>query len=700
VSRLDCNALALAHGGWGDSDGSPLVCAESEAGLGGCSGRVPLDRAEHFCEAAGARLCTADELSDNEATGSGCAYDTVRVWSSTVCSGDGGLVGRLTQAGSADYLHTVARTCSAPEDEVAARCCADTQLYPPAPPLVTLEPPRGLRVVQSSCTNVSLQWEPPHGAYPAEGYVVDWVSDIQRLDGRPPAATGSSKGATQRTVLEAHALIGGLQPGTGYVLWVAARNAAGIGAWSSGLEASTRPADAPPRAPKPPVISSAPRAECATLRLRLPEEEQGSGCSAALSLALQYKSPSTRTWSIAKQHLLAGSEVVVDGLDAKLAYSYRLIAFNQAGGSEPSEVVGPVVVGMKEGFADSQPTARATSSASVLVDWGAATSDCQSGLAWKVFYRPAESKSATWKLLSASHAGTAMRAELECPTGCVFKVAPLVSGFGGSSLASRPTTPLPMRPTVEGAARLLMHLAISPDELPISSQEMASFESETAAVLAIPRHRVKVVEARPLASEWQVVFDLLPELSAKTGALRSVEGEVAALASQLLSVESKLFLGGVTRHANGTAGLHRLVPKRGAAATATAAATYDLVPVAASASLAPGAESGGRWQTLAALAALALCACTLLARRRSRAGRPHRYGLPGDTDLVDEYADDERGDDVRPQPLAAYRETLARETLGSPNALLGSPIELERYGAESRHAKPTVAEGQGAVEYF
>ena len=46
---------------------------------------------------------------------------------------------------------------------------------------------------------------------------------------------------------------------------------------------------------------------------------------------------------------------MVDGLDPKLAYSYRLIAFNQAGSSEPSEVVGPVVVGMKEGFADSQP---------------------------------------------------------------------------------------------------------------------------------------------------------------------------------------------------------------------------------------------------------------------------------------------------------------------------------------------------------
>ena len=42
-------------------------------------GRVPLDGATHFCEAAGARLCTAQELSDNEATGSGCAYDLVRV---------------------------------------------------------------------------------------------------------------------------------------------------------------------------------------------------------------------------------------------------------------------------------------------------------------------------------------------------------------------------------------------------------------------------------------------------------------------------------------------------------------------------------------------------------------------------------------------------------------------------------------------
>ena len=45
----------------------------------------------------------------------------------------------------------------------------------------------------------------------------------------------------------------------------------------------------------------------------------------------------------------------------------------------------------------------------------------------------------------------------------------------------------------------------TPNPTPTPNQEIASFESETAAVLAISRHRVKMVETRPLASEWQVV---------------------------------------------------------------------------------------------------------------------------------------------------------------------------------------------------
>ena len=160
------------------------------------------------------------------------------------------------------------------------------------------------------------------------------------------------------------------------------------------------------------------------------------------------------------------------------------------------------------------------------------------------------------------------------------------------------------------------------------------------------------------------------------------------------SLISRRYTGTATGTGTGTA-------TGSSAGTGAGTATYDLVPVAASAPLAPGAGSAGRWPMLAALAALgALCACALLARRRGRAGRPHRYGLPGDIDLVQGCADDERVEEHRPQSLAAYRQTLGRETLGSPVAQMGSPIALERYGAESRHAKPAVAEGQGAVEYF
>lgn len=70
----------------------------------------------------------------------------------------------------------------------------------------------------------------------------------------------------------------------------------------------------------------------------------------------------------------------------------------------------------------------------------------------------------------------------------------------------------------------------------------------------------------------QVVFDILPETpSAKAprdragydaGAAAAVDGLAATLASLLRSPESQLFLGDVTRHANGTGGLLRLVHRR------------------------------------------------------------------------------------------------------------------------------------------
>ena len=90
-------------------------------------------------------------------------------------------------------------------------------------------------------------------------------------------------------------------------------------------------------------------------------------------------------------------------------------------------------------------------------------------------------------------------------------------------------------------------------------------------MLAVSRQRVKMVETRPLTSEWQVVFDILPEMPnakgaprnhAEVGASAAVDGLAVTLASLLHTPESRLFLGDVTRHANGTAGLHRLVQRR------------------------------------------------------------------------------------------------------------------------------------------
>ena len=64
--------------------GSPSICAESRAGPEGeCSGLMSWFDAAAFCEADGARLCTDQELLNDEALGTGCGYDSHRIWSST-----------------------------------------------------------------------------------------------------------------------------------------------------------------------------------------------------------------------------------------------------------------------------------------------------------------------------------------------------------------------------------------------------------------------------------------------------------------------------------------------------------------------------------------------------------------------------------------------------------------------------------------
>jgi len=106
--------------GWNaDKYGSKSVCGESDLGLGGCSGVKSWDDAVDFCAAAGARLCTADELLDDEARGTGCSYDGKRVWSSTKCSDNGkyhGVGGSSKKSG---------KKCWAASKKRLVRCCAD-----------------------------------------------------------------------------------------------------------------------------------------------------------------------------------------------------------------------------------------------------------------------------------------------------------------------------------------------------------------------------------------------------------------------------------------------------------------------------------------------------------------------------------------------------------------------------------------------
>lgn len=110
--------------------GSPLVCAASRITSGSnnpnghtCATATDYESATNMCHAIGARLCTSDELSGNEAKHSGCNLDLERVWSSTEDECPDGAT--ATQAGGADYLEEHPITCTDQTDDLFVRCCAD-----------------------------------------------------------------------------------------------------------------------------------------------------------------------------------------------------------------------------------------------------------------------------------------------------------------------------------------------------------------------------------------------------------------------------------------------------------------------------------------------------------------------------------------------------------------------------------------------
>jgi len=49
----------------------------------GCSGKISFYEAKDYCESAGGRLCTSEELVNDCTRGTGCNYDSAMIWSSS-----------------------------------------------------------------------------------------------------------------------------------------------------------------------------------------------------------------------------------------------------------------------------------------------------------------------------------------------------------------------------------------------------------------------------------------------------------------------------------------------------------------------------------------------------------------------------------------------------------------------------------------
>jgi len=118
TSSSSCDDLGWYNAAWADR-GATDVCGESDLGLGGCSGEMTWAEARAFCESVGSRMCTSEELQNDEARGTGCNYGRRLVWSSTSCG-----AGSYNQAYGAS-TSSEAVFCRAKAVVAVVRCCAD-----------------------------------------------------------------------------------------------------------------------------------------------------------------------------------------------------------------------------------------------------------------------------------------------------------------------------------------------------------------------------------------------------------------------------------------------------------------------------------------------------------------------------------------------------------------------------------------------
>ena len=128
TSASTCEELGLTDAA---DFGSSSICGVSFFDGTGCSDQTSWDNALAFCAASGTRLCTADELSNDEARATGCGLDPELVWSSTECEN-----GHLVTPGASTA--STESECVSNEGEHFVRCCADIEPVPTASPTLAI----------------------------------------------------------------------------------------------------------------------------------------------------------------------------------------------------------------------------------------------------------------------------------------------------------------------------------------------------------------------------------------------------------------------------------------------------------------------------------------------------------------------------------------------------------------------------------
>src|SRR3989338_3867614 len=129
LSKNTCDTLGWETDNSFTNNDLNTVCGASFI-LGGCSSYKTYLEAKLFCESEGARLCTVEELRNDETIKTGCSYDNLNVWTRSTCS-----TGYLTRKGATRNGATTAtdgtltnsdEPCTSITSTAFVRCCADT----------------------------------------------------------------------------------------------------------------------------------------------------------------------------------------------------------------------------------------------------------------------------------------------------------------------------------------------------------------------------------------------------------------------------------------------------------------------------------------------------------------------------------------------------------------------------------------------